>query len=236
MAKKSAVVLLSSGLDSTFNLVEALRELEVRLVLTFDYGQRAAIREIERATGLVKRFSKATPGLKHHVVKLPWFADFTETALLGKSEIPKGHDIGIDDMKKSQASAKQVWVPNRNGIFLNIAAGFAEGAGADLVIPGFNREEAATFPDNTGAFLKTLDASFEYSTGNHVKTYCFSTNLDKTEIVARGMKNGLPFSALWPCYLPGEKWCGTCESCQRYARALKVNGLDFDKLSAEGAG
>ena len=36
----SAVVLLSSGLDSTFNLYKAREKFSVRLALTFNYGQR----------------------------------------------------------------------------------------------------------------------------------------------------------------------------------------------------
>ena len=231
--KKAAVVLLSSGLDSTFNLVEAFQSLEVRLVLTFDYGQKAAVREIERARALVQRYSQTHTSLKHHIVKLPWFADFTRTSLIAQGDVPSGADVGIDDMDLSRATAKRVWVPNRNGIFLSIAAGFAEGLDAQYVIPGFNREEAQTFPDNTGEFLTTLDYSWEYSTSNKVKTFCFSTNLDKTEIVALGLKSGVPFEMLWPCYLAGSKWCGRCESCQRYSRALKANGLSFDELNKE---
>jgi 7-cyano-7-deazaguanine synthase len=161
---------------------------------------------------------------------VPWFKDFTKTALLGGGKIPTGSDIGIDDMKKSRATAKRVWVPNRNGILLNIAAGFAEGFGAKYVIPGFNREEGATFPDNTEEFLRTLDSSWAYSTASQVKSFCFSTKLTKTEIVKRGIGLDLPFELLWPCYFAKKKWCGTCESCQRYKRALEANGLSFEEL------
>ena len=41
-----SVVLLSSGLDSTVNFYEALSHGEVKLALTFDYGQRAASKEV----------------------------------------------------------------------------------------------------------------------------------------------------------------------------------------------
>ncbi len=48
--KPAAVVLLSAGLDSTTNLWMALDQgIDVRLVLTANYGQRAAVREIERS-------------------------------------------------------------------------------------------------------------------------------------------------------------------------------------------
>ena len=51
-----------------------------------------------------------------------------------------------------------------NGIFLNIAAGFAEALSAQAVLPGFNKEEAATFPDNSVDFLESLNHSFSFST------------------------------------------------------------------------
>jgi 7-cyano-7-deazaguanine synthase len=197
----------------------------VRLALTFNYGQKAAAREIERASRLASHYR-----VPHRVVELPWFAEFTNSSLVGGGAVPSGADIEIDNLARSQESAKQVWVPNRNGILLNIAAGFAEGMGAEVVIPGFNIEEAATFADNTGAFLKALDHSWSFSTNGKVKTQCFSTALNKTQIVAEGKKAGLPFAGLWPCYLAEGTWCGECESCQRFKRALAANDLSFDQL------
>ena len=173
-------------------------------------------------------------GVRHEVVHLPWFSHFTKTALLSDAKIPSGGAVQIDDLKRSFETAKNVWVPNRNGIFLNIAAGYAEGLGADLVIPGFNREEAATFPDNSVEFLRSLDASWKYSTGTAVRTFCFSAELDKREIVRQG-KVDLPFTFMWPCYLSGATWCGECESCLRFKRALDENGLSFSEFQRAAA-
>lgn len=223
--KLKSVVLLSAGLDSSYNLFKASRDSEVVLALTFDYGQKAAKREILAAGRLA-----ASLGVPHHVISLPWFKDFARSSLVTGKGIPQGDSVKIDDRSASLKSAKSVWVPNRNGILLNIAAGFAESLSADSVIPGFNIEEAQTFPDNTNQFLKTLDSAWEYSTANQVKARCYSTALSKTEIVADGIKIGLPFSELWPCYLDDEEWCGECESCLRFKRALEQNGLSFRKL------
>jgi 7-cyano-7-deazaguanine synthase len=223
--------LLSAGLDSSFNLFKSVNEgMKVALALTFNYGQRAAARETACAARLA-----ADAGVPHRVVDLPWFRKFTQTALVGTMEVPTGAKVSIDDRSRSLETAKSVWVPNRNGILLNIAAGFAEGLGAEAVIPGFNREEASTFPDNSGEFLSTLDACWKFSTASHVRTFCFSTELDKTQIVAEGKRTGLPFANLWPCYFAGESWCGECESCQRYKRALSANGLNFDELNAKAS-
>lgn len=44
----SSIVLLSSGLDSAVAFKMALDDWGVELALTFDYGQRAAGKEIDR--------------------------------------------------------------------------------------------------------------------------------------------------------------------------------------------
>lgn len=217
-----AVVLLSAGLDSSFNLFKATQQFDVALTLTFDYGQRAARQEVQCAAKLAAHYK-----VPHKVVSLPWFKEFTKTTLVGGGEIPSGADVQIDDFKRSSETAKSVWVPNRNGIFLNIAAGFAEGLGAKFVVPGFNLEEAQTFPDNSAAFMKALDNAFSFSTANRVTTHCYSTHLNKTQIINEAISAELPLQLLWPCYLDGDKWCRQCESCQRFLRAARENGLNL---------
>lgn len=213
----ASVVLLSSGLDSTVNLYEALKKSRVVLALTFDYGQRAAPREIERARELAR-----LNGVPWTSLDLRWFAEFTKTSLVNKdAQVPTGASVSIDDLSTSNETAKAVWVPNRNGIFLNIAAAFAEGLGATQIIPGFNIEEGATFPDNTQEFLDATTAAFRFSTSNHVRAVCYTTTLNKTQIVSRGRELGARFDLMWPCYLAGETPCGECESCKRFNRALK---------------
>ncbi len=221
----AAVVLLSGGLDSSYNLVKALEKFSVRLVLTFDYGQRAAEREIHSARRLAKTYL-----VEHRVVSLPWFKDFSKSSLTSAEEVPRGSVVQIDSLTRSLETASRVWVPNRNGIFLNIAAGFAEGLGAGVIVPGFNVEEANTFPDNSADFLHALDSSFSFSTATKVRTFCFSTAMNKTSIVTDAIKSGLDLTVLWPCYLNQPQWCGECESCQRFARAVEANGLVFEKL------
>lgn len=212
---KRSVVLLSAGLDSTVNLYQAREESDVVLALTFNYGQRAAKREIEHAAALAEKI-----GTKHHVIDLPWFRDFTKTSLVDSSmEIPTDA-VSIDDLNASTHSAKAVWVPNRNGIFLNIGAAFAEGLQAEWLVPGFNLEEAQTFPDNSEAYLQAATRAFQFSTSNKVQVRCFTTDLTKPQIVALGKTLNVPFEMIWTCYFGGEKQCGQCESCRRFNRAL----------------
>lgn len=214
----SAVVLLSSGLDSTVNLYKANGEMKVSLVLTFNYGQRAAKREIQQSAQITKAL-----GLRHEVVELQWLKAITATSLVNtKTEVPSGEKVQIDNYEQSLITAKSVWVPNRNGVLLNIAAAYAESLNSDFVVPGFNKEEATTFPDNTFEFLRALDHSFSFSTASHVRTQCYTTDMNKTEIAKLGRELRVPFDLMWPCYFGGETICGRCESCLRFKRATGI--------------
>lgn len=219
---QSAVVLLSGGLDSAYNLWKAKAEgVDIRLALTFNYGQRAASKEIDTARELTKKLN-----VPHQVVEITWFSSFTKSSLINRDEkVPVNEEVSMDDYTQSTKTAARVWVPNRNGIFLNIAAGFAEGLQAEAVIPGFNKEEAATFPDNSFEYQEALENSFRFSTARGMKVFSYSTHLNKTEIVREGKKLELPFQQLWPCYFANEKICGECESCLRFKRALHENAL-----------
>ncbi len=223
--KKSdkTVVILSGGLDSSVNLYLAAQQTTLELALTFNYGQRAFEKEILASQKLTKHL-----GIKHQIIDIHWVKSFGQSSLIDSSLNVPQSEVRINDHGISLQTAKSVWVPNRNGIFLNIGAGFAESLGAKYLIPGFNLEEATTFPDNSIEFMKALDHSFSFSTQNKVETFCFTVNLNKTEIVNLGMQLQLPFNELWPCYLSREKWCGECESCKRFRRALIANKLDLD--------
>jgi 7-cyano-7-deazaguanine synthase len=198
----------------------------VVLALTFNYGQRAAQQEIAHSAKLA-----AYMGVPHKVMDVTWFKDFNKSSLLVEDQVvPTGKDVEIDNLEKSAESAKSVWVPNRNGIFINIAAAYAEALGADAVIPGFNAEEAATFPDNSKEFLEQATKSLFYSTANHVKVGCYTAHLKKPDIVRLGQGLKVPWELVWPCYFAGEKWCGECESCQRAKRAFNSANVDVSHL------
>ncbi len=223
--KKKSIVLLSAGLDSTVNFFAALQETDVRLAITFDYGQRAAKKEIERAKLLTTAQS-----VPHQVIELPWLKSLGHSALTQEGQIvPTGASLSLDNREVSTESAKSVWVPNRNGIFLNIAAAFAESLDVELIVPGFNAEEAATFPDISFDFLRATRKAFTYSTMNQVDIQCYTINMSKLQLVELGKKLKVPFHMIWPCYQAQEKWCGECESCQRALRAFRIAQIEVPK-------
>ena len=218
MSKNRSLVLLSSGLDSTVNFCKAVRETELVMVLTFDYGQRAAESEIARAKKICQKFE-----VRHEILKLDWLKEITKTALVnGKQKLPRFTRTQLDDEDLTRETARQVWVPNRNALFINIAASYAEHLNADQIVVGFNAEEAQTFPDNSRAFMERINESLRYSTLKQPKVISYTADLNKRQIVDLGKALGAPFELIWSCYESGDKICGQCESCQRYARAMEV--------------
>jgi 7-cyano-7-deazaguanine synthase len=202
------VAILSGGLDSAVSLAAAVRRMDVVLALTFDYGQRAARRERLAAAAIARRFR-----IPHRVIALPWLAGITRTALVDRrAALPLG--------ELSERSAKAVWVPNRNGIFIEIAAAHAESLGASRLVTGFNREEAATFPDNSPAYVEAVNRALSYSTATGVRVVSYTAGLDKRGIVRLGRRLAVPLAKVWPCYEGGRAWCRRCESCLRSLRAL----------------
>jgi len=202
------VAILSGGLDSTVSLAAATRRMDVVLALTFDYGQRAARREREASAKIARHYR-----IPHRVVAIPWLAGLTGTALVNRRARLPRHEM-------SERSARAVWVPNRNGVFIEIAAAHAESLGAARLITGFNREEAATFPDNSTAYVGAVNRALSFSTANGVRVVSYTGSLDKKGIVKLGRRLGAPLEHIWPCYEGGRAWCGTCESCLRSLRAL----------------
>ena len=189
----------------------------MKLALTFDYGQRAAKREIAAAEQLARHYH-----VSHHVMELAWLKSLTQTALVQTEvALPRLCVEELDDRHLASESARKVWVPNRNGVFIQIAAAMAESRGFDQIIVGFNREEGATFPDNSREFLEAAQRYLQYSTLSKPRVVCYTLDLYKWQIVQLGRELNLPFEFLWSCYEGGEKPCGMCESCLRLTRALE---------------
>ncbi|SHF50416.1 7-cyano-7-deazaguanine synthase [Desulfofundulus australicus DSM 11792] len=212
-----SVVLLSGGLDSTVSMAQALIEGEVQLCLTIDYGQRAAAKEIAAAQALAAHYN-----LAHRVISLPFLADVTTTSLVNRKVIIPEPEGELDNPQQARTRAKAVWVPNRNALFINIAACFAEALGCEQVVTGFNREEAAAFPDNSIDFIEAINLSLSYSTANKIRVVSYTARLNKREIVRLGQRLKIPWHLLWSCYYGGETMCGRCESCRRFMRAMSA--------------
>lgn len=219
-----AVALLSGGLDSAIAVAMALaRNVGVELAVTYDYGQRAATQEIQAAEKISRHF-----GVPHKVLTLPWLKDVGSCGLFEGNNLPLLHENELDDVSKTLKSSEAVWVPNRNGVFIEIAASLAEGTGANAILVGFNAEEAQTFPDNSVSYLQAVNRALEFSTRGKIEVLSPTAMLTKAEIVKEALARRMPLELLWSCYDGGAQMCGLCESCLRLIRALKRNGVMSD--------
>lgn len=208
-----SIILLSGGLDSLISLGLKKEELNITLALTFDYGQKSVKKEIAASAKICNFYN-----IEHKVIKLDWLKDITNTSLVSDDVVPTG-----EALEDSVSSAKSVWVPNRNGLFLNVAGSFADSYGFDYILIGANKEEAQTFPDNTQSFIDAVNKEFEFSTMNHPKVVAPLINYNKNDIVMLALKNKLPLELTMSCYQGGERHCGICESCSRLKKALEAN-------------
>ena len=154
------------------------------------------------------------------MVELPWLAQLLPHALTLQSALQAQ---GIAEEKPVTEAelfdVNRVWVPNRNGLFLNIAACFAEAYKASSIVFGANAEEGADFPDNTPAFRDKMSEVFAFSTLTGVQVETPVGHLDKIGIIQRGLELKVPFSLVWSCYEGADTQCGQCPSCLRVAQA-----------------
>lgn len=206
-----AIILLSGGLDSLVALGYSKEKYGIELALTFDYGQKSVKQEIESSKKICEFYN-----IKHKVIKLDWLKEITHTSLVSDEKIPT-ENLGTAN------SAQSVWVPNRNGLFLNIAAAFADSYGYDYILFGANKDEGQTFPDNTELFREKISEVFQSSTLKHPKVIAPLINYSKDDIVKVAIDNSIPLELVRSCYGSADKHCGVCESCNHLKRALLAN-------------
>ena len=211
MKNKKSIILLSGGLDSLVTMGVAKDEYNIQLALTFDYGQKSLKQETSASKEIAKYYN-----IEHKIIELPFLKQITKTALVSDEEVPT-------DELYTQDSAKAVWVPNRNGLFLNIAASYADTYEFTHILFGANKEEGATFPDNTQEFVDGITESFKYSTLIQAKVVAPLINYNKNDIVNLALKQSIPLEMARSCYRQGEKNCGVCESCKHLKDALEYN-------------
>jgi 7-cyano-7-deazaguanine synthase len=204
-ARPRSIVLVSGGLDSIVSLARAVKERRVESVMFFDYGQRA--RESERVSSMS---AASFYGLPFEDIDVRWLETLS----------PRGMRSGAAGEAGTLTSLDEVWIPNRNGVFINIAAAYAERYRCDTIVTGFNREEAEEFPDNSAEYVERVNQALAMSTRNGVRVESFTIDLDKPAILKLGLELKAPLSIIWSCYRSGERMCGRCASCTRLRAAL----------------
>jgi 7-cyano-7-deazaguanine synthase len=218
-----AVLILSGGVDSTTLLYKMLDDGYQVQALTFNYAQRHR-KEIDCA-----RWIADLLGISHCILDLrPVFESLGDSALLGGKDVPKCH--------YTEEAAKQTVVPNRNMIFLSVAAGYAEAREIPEVFYAAHRNDATIYPDCRAEFVKALSPAIRLATAWHpVELKAPFVDMTKAEIVRLGLQLKVPYEHTWSCYRGEEKPCRCCPTCIEREEAFALSGSVDPLLISSGS-
>ncbi|MBA2685553.1 MAG: 7-cyano-7-deazaguanine synthase QueC [Gemmatimonadaceae bacterium] len=218
---RTAVVLLSGGLDSATVLAIARNEGFEVIALSFRYGQRHGA-EIIAAQSIAGR-----AGAIRHVIADIDLRIFGSSALTSEIPVPKGrsateiaHGIPI------------TYVPARNTIFLSYALALAEVSMANDIYMGVNALDYSGYPDCRPEYIEAFEQMANLATkggveGRRLTIHTPLMHQTKGEIITRGLELGVDYSQTLSCYDPDTNGaaCGDCDSCQLRLRGFFDAGV-----------
>lgn len=215
---KSAVVLVSGGLDSLTCLGIAKQEGYEIHALSFDYGQRHSA-ELEAAKRCVDAISVAS----HRIITIPMNQ-------IGGSALTDAA-IAVPDYQDSD-EIPVTYVPARNTIFLSYALAVAEVVSAEVIITGVSCVDYSHYPDCRPEYLDAWQQLINLATkatvtGQFIRLYAPLIHLSKAETVKRGIELGLDYSLSVSCYRADQsgKACGNCDSCTHRKKGFAEAGV-----------
>lgn len=217
MNEKTAVVLVSGGLDSMVAAARAREAGFAVLALSVDYNQR---HQVELAAA--RRIAAALGAVRHIVLPLDLSA-FGGSALTDDIAVPK---TGVE------AGIPVTYVPARNTIFLSLALGWAEAAGARDLFIGVNALDYSGYPDCRPEFIAAFEGLAELATkagaeGEPFRIHAPLQHMTKADIAREAARLGLDAGISWSCYdpAPGSLHCGLCDSCRLRHKGFVEAGL-----------
>jgi 7-cyano-7-deazaguanine synthase len=219
---KSAVVLLSGGLDSATTAAIAQIEGYRLHALSVDYGQRHRF-ELEAA----RQVGEALGVAEHRVLKID-LASLGGSALTANIDVPK--DRPADEMS---TGIPVTYVPARNTVMMSLALAYAEVVDAADIFIGVNAVDYSGYPDCRPEFIAAFEQVANLATKAGVEgTLRFRVHtpliqLTKAEIIRRGVELGVDYSLTHTCYSPNEAGhaCGRCDACKIRLKGFADAGL-----------
>lgn len=215
---KTCVVLFSGGIDSTTALYWARRRFEKVFALTFDYGQRHRI-EVSLA-----RREALKLNVPHKILRVN-LKQIGGSSLTDK-KLPLPLYKRTDEIEEG---LPLTYVPFRNGIFLSLAAAWAEVRGVKDIVCGFHVIDSPNYPDTRKAFVDSMEKAVNlgtkaFFTREKIRIIAPFVNIRKSEIIKQGLSLGADYSHSISCYSGEETPCQKCSSCVLRARAWKEIG------------
>jgi 7-cyano-7-deazaguanine synthase len=232
MNSKSAVVLLSGGLDSATVLAIAKSQGYACHALSFSYGQRHSF-ELEAA----KRVA-ASLGAKDHRIASIDLRAFGGSALTDDIAVPKGREP--DEMSHG---IPITYVPARNTIFLSFALAWAEVLESSDIFIGVNALDYSGYPDCRPEFIEAFEKMANLATKagvegrQQLKIHAPLIALTKAQIIQKGIELGVDYGLTSSCYdpFPDGQPCGACDACLLRQKGFREAGAE-DPLRYPPAG
>lgn len=197
------VLLLSGGMDSSTLLAWLLEKGYAVTCISFRYGQRHE-RELTAAAAVAAHY-----GVPHEVHELP-AALFRGSALTGGCDVPHGR---YDDPTMSLTV-----VPNRNMVFLSLAAAKAVTQGAGYVAYAAHAGDHSIYPDCRPEFVSVMGDAL--SRGCDVRLLTPFLDKSKGCIAGHARRLGVPLHLTWTCYEGADEPCLVCGACVERGEAL----------------
>jgi 7-cyano-7-deazaguanine synthase len=213
---RSAIVLLSGGLDSMV-CAGLAREAGFSIIaLTVDYGQRHRV-ELDSARVIAERMAD-----RHITLPLDLRA-FGGSALTSDVAVPKG---GVGE------GIPVTYVPARNTIFLSLALGLGEASGARDIYIGVNALDYSGYPDCRPEFVEEFQRLANVATKAGIEGEPFTLHapllhMTKADIAREAERLGLDAGLSHSCYdpTPDGLACGECDACRLRARGFAEAGV-----------
>lgn len=224
-----ALVLLSGGVDSSTCLALAKESCEEVLALSMAYGQKHR-RELEAAQSVAAYYNVR---LLH--MNLAEIFAHSDCSLLQHSGESVPHASYAEQLKERQGEAVSTYVPFRNGLFLAAAASIALEYGCEVIFYGPHADDAAgnAYPDCSQEFNDAMNEAVYLGTGKKVRLLAPFVNKTKKDIIAEGLRLGVPYELTWSCYDGGNEPCHRCGTCIDREAAFAANGVTDPLLRKE---
>jgi 7-cyano-7-deazaguanine synthase len=214
---KSAIVLLSGGLDSATALAIAHSQGFKTFALSVHYGQRHAA-ELEAA----KRVATTLRAYEHRVMGV-------DLGGIGGSALT---DAGVAVPESPGLGIPVTYVPARNTMLLSLALGWAEVVGAADIFVGVNAVDYSGYPDCRPEFIAAFEQLAQLATKVGVEGTRFTIRapliaLSKAEIIRTGLGLGVDYGMTISCYQADAagRACGKCDSCRLRAAGFRNAGV-----------
>ena len=214
---KSAVVLLSGGLDSATTLALARSQGFDCYCLSLDYGQRHRS-ELQAAA----RVADALGAAAQRTIML-------DLTLFGGSALT---DASIDVPSTPAAGIPITYVPARNTIMLSLALAWAEVLQSRDIFIGANAVDYSGYPDCRPEYIAAFQSMANLATkaaleGNPTTIHAPLIHLSKAEIIRQGMALGVDYALTVSCYQADAQGraCGRCDSCRLRKAGFEQAGV-----------